>query len=191
MNTLACRVLVPLLCISLSILLPAFVAPACAQKGNAGEYEKDLAECRYDALKNSGSSMDRDFIREAVLLEKCMEVRGYRRKVKEPPASSAPAPIRLGPQIVPQGSPDSLKMSNQYYEIGLEYYKKGHWTEAANAFDQSIEWDHENADAYFQLGLAYHQLGQSKEAFQIFHSLEKIDSEQAIKLFNIIRTPVK
>jgi tetratricopeptide (TPR) repeat protein len=182
MKTLSCSSLVLLLCILATVAVPALVPLADAQ-GNSGVFEKDLAECRYEALKHTQpSSMTslRGVLHEDELILRCMEARGYRREVYAP--STDPAP----PNPRPQPEDKTPQTSDDYYKLGLDCYKKHYYMDAMEAFDQAIELDHENADAYFQLGLVHYQLGHSKEAFLMLDRLEKLDSEKANELLNII-----
>jgi tetratricopeptide (TPR) repeat protein len=187
------------LCILATVVTCAIVVPASAQnKRNA--FEKDLAECRYEAMKYSpppseiSMAMILQKAHEEELILRCMEARGYQRRIDVPAApseqQSSPGPRNV-PQTTPQATANSPKASDEYYELGLAYFKKGQLEKAIQALDQSIELDHENSDAFFQLALAYHQLGDSDKALQVFRGLEKIDRELAIKLFNIIKTPTK
>jgi len=79
-------------------LVPTIVPLASAQTSK-DKYEKDLAKCRYEAMKHTqpalevGVGMVLEKLHEEELILRCMEAKGYRRQLEEQPAASPAAPL--------------------------------------------------------------------------------------------------
>jgi tetratricopeptide (TPR) repeat protein len=64
----------------------------------------------------------------------------------------------------------SPKDPNLYYNLGVEYLRSNHFSQAAQAFNQVIQLNPKDKDAYYNLGVLFESYFNNKNQAIIYHN---------------------
>jgi TonB family protein len=96
---------------------------------------------------------------------------GVERKPEMSPAAETTAPDELKPK-----SPNYTEAAKTSYNKGLAFQSVGRYAEAAEAFDQTIRANPNDANAYARLAMTYTALQKHKDAIPVYKMAHQINA---------------
>jgi tetratricopeptide (TPR) repeat protein len=93
--------------------------------------------------------------------------------------------IQFAIELLEQVSISSPEFELVFTNLGLAYLKQEDYDKAELAFEQAIEWDHNDAIAYNHLGIIKRRRGQFESARQTYQKAIQIDIQYASAYLNL------